>query len=130
MYEEVAKSELSISSCDFQIVEHKNNTVHADYKTYYSPDEWQNICLLEYHFSKQNPEILSYEDHLNEKIKYFKGLKDAVNFTKQLSNSSISNYIVENQNRRHTADILNGETLKKNWMTHTYPGLSATPHIN
>ena len=88
-------------------------SVHANYKTNCSSDEWQNICLFEYHFKKQNPEILSYEDQLVEKIKYFKGLKDAVNFTKQLSNSSISNYIVENHNRIHTADILNGQTLIK-----------------
>ena len=109
----MAKSELSISLCYLRIEEHKINTVHADCNTYFSPDEWQNIYLFEYHFSKQNQEILSNEDQLVEKIKYLKGLKDAVNFTNQLSNTSISNYIVENENRRHTADILNEQTLIK-----------------
>ena len=123
LYEEVAKVKLSISFCDFQIEEQNINTIHADYKNYFSAEEWQNICLFEYHFNKNNPEILSYEDQLVEKTKYFKGLKDAVNLTKPLSNLSVSNYIVENQNRRHTADILNGQTLIKDGVTHTYTGL-------
>ena len=69
LYEDVANCKLSLPFCDFQFDESSITTLHADYKTHFSKEDWQNICLFEHHFYKNNPETLSYEDQLVEKTK-------------------------------------------------------------
>ena len=59
LYEEVAKTKLTLDIFDLGDTELCLKTLHLEYKGNFLDDEWKRKCLFEYHFQKNTTEILS-----------------------------------------------------------------------
>ena len=85
-----------------QIDEASIVTLVAEHRNSFSDDEWKQIVLFEYHFSKENEEPVSYEELMQLKWSKFQKVKAASSVSQELENIS-KKHIKERFCRKETA---------------------------
>jgi hypothetical protein len=123
LYKIIAKLNISMPSSSTCLDEDILQTLHNDYKSNFNEDEWNQVCRFECQFQRKYSEVFDFEETLKKKVDFFRKLQQVFDVCQNL-NTDTSSYIAENQKRKEVSDLLNGEIVKLNNITHTYDGFT------
>lgn len=123
LYKVIAKLNISMPSSSTCLDEDILQTLHNDYKSNFNEDEWNKVCRFECQFQRKYSEVFDFEETLKKKVDFSRKLQQVFDVCQNL-NTDTSSYIAENQKRKEVSDLLNGEIVKLNNITHTYDGFT------